>query len=784
MKIQMILLTLLVSFLEIVTISPSQAEEQSSFAVLSGFDKGQAALEFEHFPSRLHTFLWRNWSVVSAERLAAVLETTVENVNRIAVTMGLPLQQNILPIWESSQGYITVLRRNWHLLPYSQLLVLLNQTPEQLADSLQEDDFLFIKLGSVKPQCQPLRFAEPTEEQNKKAAKIVTWIREELGNHWTDSEEARFEFLKTFFPNEKKTPDVSATTNLNGNDTSPFEIRFLFSYFATFGDPLLDPEIKSYPDELLRQLSQHGVNGIWLHTVLRTLAPSDLFPEFGKDHEIRLRSLQTLVDRANRYGIKVYLYMNEPRTMPKEFFKGDRAKLAGVPYGANTSLCTSTPEVRRWISDSLTYVFKNVTGLGGIFTITASENHTNCTSHYRKDQCPRCKDRSVAEIIAEVNRVMADAIHRVAPNAQVLVWDWGWRDDVAPEIIAQLPDSVWLMSVSEWSLPIERGGVKSNVGEYSISSIGPGPRALKHWALARNRGLKTAAKVQFNVTWEFASVPYLPVADLIAEHASNLSGSGVNGLMLGWSLGGYPSPNLEIAKAFQSSSSAEIQDKNELLKRQNEVLDRIAQEYYGNGAAAAREAWTLFSNGFREFPYHIGLCYNGPQHWGAANLIFPKRTGYRATMVGIPYDDVQNWCGIYPPDVAAGQFRKVAGFFERGLKPLRQAVEQSPAQRKFQTESEFRFAQAAQFHFASSANMIEFNTLRNRWLDTADATEKENLRIKIQKVLIDELGIAKSMYDIAKSDSRIGYESSNHYFYIPIDVAEKIISIKYFLEYF
>jgi hypothetical protein len=48
--------------------------------------------------------------------------------------------------------------------------------------------------------------------------------------------------------------------------------------------------------------------------------------------------------------------------------------------------------------------------------------------------------------------------------------------------------------------------------------------------------------------------------------------------------------------------------------------------------------------------------------------------------------------------------------------------------------------------------------------------------------LRDELAIAVQMYRTAKSDSRIGYESSNHYWYIPIDIAEAIISIKHFLK--
>lgn len=75
---------------------------------------------------------------------------------------------------------------------------------------------------------------------------------------------------------------------------------------------------------------------------------------------------------------------------------------------------------------------------------------------------------------------------------------------------------MYLMCVSEWGKGIERDGVSSTVGEYSISSVGPGPRAKRHWALARERGLKTIAKVQVNSSWELSAVPYLPL-DLVEK---------------------------------------------------------------------------------------------------------------------------------------------------------------------------------------------------------------------------------------------------------------------------
>ena len=48
------------------------------------------ALETPHFPDRLHTFIWRNWQIVETDRIARVIGTSTENVERIAASMGLP----------------------------------------------------------------------------------------------------------------------------------------------------------------------------------------------------------------------------------------------------------------------------------------------------------------------------------------------------------------------------------------------------------------------------------------------------------------------------------------------------------------------------------------------------------------------------------------------------------------------------------------------------------------------------------------------------------------------
>ncbi len=472
----------------------------------------------------------------------------------MAESMGLPPDATV-PAEMKQRGYITLIRRNWHLLPYEQLLELLEMTPERLAFALHEDDFLWVKLGRLKPRCEPLRYQGPDEAARRRAAEIRRVVEADFGEELRRPAEPRFDFVRQLC-----NPLPSLSPPKLGED-QPRPLRLVYSYLAVYGDPLLNPNLNPYPDGLLQRLSAVGVNGVWLHTVLRDMAPGGAtFPEFGADHERRLANLRELVERAKKYGIGVYLYMNEPRAMPAAFFK-NRPELAGVREAELTALCTSHPAVRQWMGDALAHVFRQVPDLGGVYSITASENLTNCAAHGDWRSCQACRTRSDAEIIAEVIAVIEEGVHRSNPKANVVVSDWGWKGHGdAPDIIARLPKSVWLMSVSEWDKPIERGGIKSKVGEYSISAVGPGPRAVRHWAAARQTGLKTAAEVQFNNTCELASVPYLPVPDLVAEHCHNLAPAKLDGMLIGWTMGGYPSPNFQVAQQLSRTPVPDVRD--------------------------------------------------------------------------------------------------------------------------------------------------------------------------------------------------------------------------------
>ena len=738
-----------------------QAQTPSTFEI-PGERTTTPAVEFPHFPSRMHAFIWRNWTTVSASRLAEVLNTTEDNIQKVASSMGLDEQKKVDPVWSTAQGYITVLRHNWHLLPYEQLLVLLGISREELAWRLIEDDFLFVKLGQLKPYCTTLYYEEPTQHMQQQAAGISKWLKELEGCIVPETE--RFSFTKEMASEHKKKDTL---------ENNKLALRLVFSYFAEFGDPLKDSEVSSYPDFLLKKLSERGINAVWVHTVLRTLVPpSGVFPG-AEDYAERIRNLNKLVQRANKYGIKVYLYVNEPRAMPEDFFNTEERKgLIGVKGGQGgnlSSLCTSNKIVLDWLRNSFEKVFSSVPGLGGVFTITASENLTSCASHRKQAECERCKDVPYDKIIADVNRSIHEGVKKGNPAANVLIYDWAWDDNYAERIIRQLPKDAWLMSVSEWSLPIEREGIESKVGEYSISSVGPGPRALQYWNWAREAGLKIVAKIQVNTSWELGSVPVIPAMDLIAEHARNLSNESINGIMFSWSVGGYPSKNMSLfQEVFNNPHKME--------------LGRFAAQYYDKESAPyIRNAWKYFSSGFAEYPYHIGTLYNGPQHMGTANLLYTHPTHYKSTMVGIPYDDLASWQSIYPTDTWIRQMGKVAEGFNLGSKELEKALKVCNRKSRTTIKKEINLTKAINLHFSSVILQARFIKERNSYLSTTDKNNRlDNLKI-MEECVIKEKSNVKGLLPLVLQDPTIGYESSNQYFYIPQDLKEKYINLNHIL---
>lgn len=682
---------------------------------------GADAIALSHFPTRHQAFIFRASEYVPKELIARVLKTSVENVTRAAEEMGLP-DYDPGELW-LKRGYITIIRRMWHVLPYSQLLELLGMDELELATILRDEDFLDHKLQD-KPRCETVIWRELTENERTRTAEIKRIVQKiNLGG------KAPFDF-------EYNVPKITHSGK------EKFKTRIIYAFSGLYQHAFDVDSREFLPDEQLEAYRDLGVNGIWTQGVISQLSEFPFEPSVSSGYEKRLERMRELTERLDKYGIKLYLYINEPRYMPLKFFE-KHPDIRGHIRGDRASLCTSTETVRNYLKSSIETICRAVPLIGGFFTITRSENLTNCYSHSGDKglecTCPRCKSRTIGEVIGETVGCILEGARRVSSDIRVFAWSWAW-DEKNEEIIRALPKGVILLSQSELSIPFNIGGVNGEVYDYSMSIVGPGERAREEWRVARECGLEVGAKVQVNTTWEASTVPALPVSCSIDEHMKGLEREGVEHILLSWTLGGYPCRNLAVAaKYFYEKCDFSIE----------------GSPYY--------EAEKQFSEAFKEYPFHVHSIYMGPHNAGPSTLLFEKPTGYKATMTCFPYDDLEQWRSIYPVDVFENQFAKLCEGWKKGLELI--------------PENDFSetavMARAAYCLFRSSLNQIRFIRARDsgRYADAVRIAE-------------DEIEVAENMLNLMNRNASIGYEAANHYYFSKGQIAEKIVNCHYIINNF
>lgn len=840
-------------------------------------------LSYLHFPSRISLFIWRNWEFFDAARLAEVLGTDAGSVTSLAKTMGLPEITCRYPDW-SKNGYNSVIRANWHILPYEQLLKLLDWQAEKLAYVLKEDDMLFMKLGALKPACKPLLWEPPSDEilarcraigetvrksfpdgvlygrdpfdfdcpENRKKFPAVNdavgeneiiltgkWSVEFPANLPENSYIPQFvrdfqnDFEKRFTPdaasekciriilhiqNGQNLPKESHTVDIRQDAveitavdergilqalhflyhlmeqkqapilscrkhirTTGIEHRLIYPQDVPYAAPFDRPDTEICPDELLKKFSYDGINGIWLPGLLYQLTPWEIDPELSANWQERIGNLRRLTRRAARYGIGVYLYMSEPRCLPYSFFER-HPELLGFKlpsYFCNVgTLCTSVPEVKDFIRNGMAELFTSVPELEGVFTISASENPTNCYSKYVGDWCPRCAERSAEDVISEVNSLIEAGIHSVKPDAVVFVWSWGWRsdwenpqapfNDWAPGIIDKLPDNIRLLCTSEESIPMVYGDTTMPLRDYSLSHPGPSARTYANWSRAARRGILAAAKIQINNSWEISSVPYIPVMNLLNEHFRNLMEADVRDIMVSWTVGGFPeTPNLKLFSRYIWKE-----------KGQDISLRQFAAELYGEKfSVPVSTAWKIISDAFRKYPHLLSVLYRSPVHMGAANLLFDYESDYRATMITFPYNCSKAWYSPLTEEQFLTHFKVLSKEWIEATETLKQAVDQSEINEPL--KELIRIMETIGSHFKSTCLQTRFISLRQHLATSADA---ENDRAEMIGTLKEETALAVKIHRLACEDARIGFEPAQHYFFRPLDLVEKVINCKYIIN--
>ena len=696
------------------------------------------ALNYDYFPTAWQAVLWRNWGYVPVARLAKALDTTVLELKNAAELMGLNPEQEANEIW-LKRGYLTIIRNNWHLCSYEQILTLLDITAEELAFILKEDDFFWVKLGCLKPSVTPPKYSPLTESELKRTEEIKNLFEKDLHQQKDNA----FKFLEEFY--NPVTDEV--ITLKNNKDTS---INMVYPYFALYGDILLDEQTDHLPDRLLEEYAKVGVNGIWLQGILYQLTEFPFDKNISKGWQTRIKTLNKLTQKAKKYGIGIYLYLNEPRSQSAEFFK-KFPNLKGTNEGDFYSMCTSEQTVKDYLYNGVKALFQNVPDLAGYFSITMSENLTNCYSRVAAgtEVCPKCKNRNPWEVVAEVNNLMAKGAHDANPNAKTIVWTWGWFEEWSEKAVSLLNEGQIIQSNSEKGVEFNIGGVEGRVDDYSMSVLGPGNFAKKIWSAARDKNMPVSAKIQVNTTWQMAAVPYIPVFDLVEKHINNLKNQGVAHFQSSWTLGGFPAPNLKFTERLM----------NESITAKEFLIDWYGQE----SGETVYEAQRHFSEAFENYPFSVDVVYFGPHNFGIMAPFFLNNTDYEACMVGYPYDDLEKWADIYPINVYANQYKMLCDEWQKGIDLLEENKNKNS-----KTKELYIVSKAILCHFKSALNHILF----------VNSRDEKDFK-KALTIVQNEAENVKILIALRLEDSKIGYESSTHYFYTLQDLKEKLINLEY-----
>jgi hypothetical protein len=234
--------------------------------------------------------------------------------------------------------------------------------------------------------------------------------------------------------------------------------------------------------------------------------------------------------------------------------------------------------------------------------------------------------------------------------------------------------------------------------------------------------------------------------------------------MATWTIGSYPSPDTEaFALANWDPSLTE-----------DGALRRIAARRYGSAAVeSAARGWTKLSTAFtEEFPYSTSP-YAGPLQHGPSLPLYRRDVPPPFGSVSLlnSKDDWTHWTSPYSPELMTRLLRHLCDRWDDGLKDLAQAVEKSARGRRRMAERDLGVAWMVGYTYRAYANALKFYKAR----DSGDV-------VTMKRIAAEEIPATEEALRRVRADSRLGWEAELQYFYRPLDVLERLLSLDAVIE--
>ena len=526
--------------------------------------------------------------------------------------------------------------------------------------------------------------------------------------------------------------------------------------------------LSAYTDDELKKIADAGFNAIWLHGILHHLVQVAPFMELGTDSAKHITAMQTLIARAAKYGIKVFLYMQPPRALDDrdDFWKKHpdcRGEELVFPNITLRCMCTSTPQVQQYLVNAGEALLKSLPELAGVILITASEFAQHCFSHrchkpltkpwHVEITCPRCYKRTRAEVIAELITMLHKGIRKSSATAEVIAWNWSWeRPEDEFAIIKALPEDVILMA------DFERGGYKDLLrrkhffmDEYSIGYSGPSEKFLRLFDETSRKPMRYMAKLQLGTTHELATVVSLPIISSLYKKAAFLRKNNLVSFMGCWNFGNaLPNLNVEAFNYFVSQDSPD---------NEAEALRSFAEMKFPNcNIDLILAAWEQFERTMYYHPFTILFIYFGVQNYTLAYDEIYHPAPLTSKLVGGSWRDDDRGdelreAFIHPEqpklfnlDEIIERIGKVAVGWEAGAALFSKALQGTQDRRLLDELGNVLICQAI---WHSTENSYRVYKLRQNW-------QEENLE-EFNRIVEDELDVLNAVLPWVERDPRQGF---------------------------
>ncbi|MBO5305642.1 MAG: hypothetical protein J6B12_02655 [Clostridia bacterium] len=508
-----------------------------------------------------------------------------------------------------------------------------------------------------------------------------------------------------------------------------------------------------YPDNYLSRLAHDGVNGIWIYTHMETLVRTTLQPEFAEKSELRQRTLNRIIDKCRKYGIRVFAFFSEPHW---KHTNGHPEVQGNTLWNGKRTFCTSTPEGREFCADAMEKLFRACPRLGGIINLCQGEYITSCASALPVIRCPHCKDKSAGEVLADTMDCFAEGMRRAgATDAECIAWSYGMRVWDIPNIrdyVRHMPkDVIELQNFEEngWN---EQLGKKRLATDYWISYTGPSEMFDATADEARKNGIKMYAKIQVCNSHEVATVPYVPVPGILFDRYKYMHGAGVSGVMQCWFFGNYP--------CMMSRAAGELSFLEDFSDKYAYLRSLAALSWGDERAEEVACVWEMLEDAYKDYPTSIGFSYGGPMHAAPTWILqlIPKNLEPSHTWVGNlqTTGDRLAAClrGTHTMEECFTLCHSMQSKWKRGLERMKAIV---GCGEDSESREQLSVVRALSVLFESGTNIVEFYLLRER-LGRGAENGMEILG-RMRELFALEKENSRRLCALCQEDSRLGFHS-------------------------